>query len=388
MLSPSGLVDALRRLGELNAAAFAEAAAAIAGGGPAWPDEPEPEPGRPMFLTSLAVRYLDDAGLLRKLSAFSRALVVLPDVPAFADGEIAAGETGARVRAGIERIRVLLARRHADRALRVGPFSPPRASSRRREGAPDGDPAHDTHPIVNMMRDGGGVEAFVCDDRAINKHPEFTDAKGATARLLTTPDVLAMMNRAGRLSDDELAAAVEKLCVGAAALVPLRVEGVVEAAAASDWRYGPGAELRAIRDAVHLPLAAGVVQFPEERPWFRVAAMTIAFAARQMWERIEDPRLAERAASYLLDMVPDAALWAAGDESPDRDLWVQDTSRRVVWAVTSHFNVEPERVEAYRRWIDGFVAPRAERRDPGVMDAVGRTLFAFLSQPLEDDDDG
>jgi hypothetical protein len=60
-------------------------------------------------------------------------------------------------------------------------------------------------------------------------------------------------------------------------------------------------------------------------------------------------------------------------------------SRRTLWAIASIFTLPDARASAFQPWFDAHVAAVAERRDPGVMEAIARTLFRFLSEPLAND---
>lgn len=388
LTSPSGLVRSLLSAGVLSQARATAAAAMVAGSGDPWDGEPEPIAGKPMFLTNLAVQYLSDAGLLPTLKAHAGSLIVLPEVAQFADREIAAGEASVKVHQGIERIREALAKGIAEGRIRVGP-------TRLRRDEMEGDEdeqqlRRNMGPVVSALRDSGGVDALVCDDRAMNKYLQFTDQTGAQLPFLTSLDVLSILHRKGVLDDGALAAAREKLRLGGAGLMPLDPHELVEAVKASNWSVGPNAELRAIRDSVHLPLARKVIQLPQERQWFKAVSVTIGFAIRRVWQEVEDLVLAERAATYLLDMIPDPEVWSAQDESPDRGFWVQDVSRHTLWASASIFDIPLDRAKAYQQWFDTQVAPGAKRRDPGAMDAMAQTLFKFLNTPIteEDGDDG
>jgi len=242
-------------------------------------------------------------------------------------------------------------------------------------------------PVVSAMRDSGGVEALVCDDRAMNKYLEFDDRTGRKIPFLATPDLLLILHRRGLISDQALAAAREKLRVAGAGLMPLDPNELVSAVLGSNWKIGPNAELRAIRDSIHLPLARKIIQLPQERIWFKSMCINIAFAIRRAWQEVTDPVLAERAATYLHDIIPDAEVWSATDESPDRDLWIQDVTRHTLWAIASMFDLPDDRADAYRQWFAVQVGPSAERRDSGAMEAIAKTLFEFLSRPMAEEAD-
>ena len=384
LVSPTGLVQSLLAAGTLSQARATSAAAIVAGSGPAWPNEAEPLAGKPMFLTGLAVQYLADADLLPVLKSHAGALVVLPDVIDLADREIAAGKASEKVRQGIERIREALADAIKQRRARVGPTRPRRDEL---EGDEEEQQIrHNLGPVISALRDSGGVDAFVCDDRAMNKYLQFADQQGRQVPFLTTPDLLYILHDKGALNAAALTAAREKLRLAGAGLMPLDPLELVAAAQASNWAIGPNADLRAIRDSIHLPLARKVLQLPQERTWFKAVCIGIAFAIRRIWQEFDDPVMAERAATYLLDMMPDAETWSAQDQSPDRGLWIQDVFRHTLWAVASIFHLPAERTQAYQQWFDAEVAPGAERRDPGAMEAVARALFGFLTTHLPEDD--
>jgi hypothetical protein len=329
------------------------------------------------------VQYLSDAGLLPILKSQAGTLIVLPDVIELADREIATGEASEKVRQGIERVRETLADAIAQHRARVGP-------TRLRRDELEGDEEkqqlrRNMGPVVSALRDSGGVDAFVCDDRAMNKYLQFTDHQGRQVPFLTTPDLLRILHDKGVLDAAALTAAREKLRLAGAGLMPLDPLELVAAAQTSNWTVGPNAELRAIRDSIHLPLARKILQLPQERSWFKAMCIGIAFAIRRIWQEFDDSVMAERAATYLLDMIPDAGTWSAQDESPDRGLWVQDVFRHTLWAIASIFDLPGERVQAFQQWFDTHVGPAAERRDPGAMEAIARTLYGFLATPLAED---
>ena len=383
LVSPIGLVKSLLEAGALSPPRAASATTKVDGSGSEWPNEVVPLPGKPMFLTGLAAQYLSDAGLLPILKSHAGTLAVLPEVIDLADREIAAGQTSNKVRQGIERIRGIMADAIARRRARVGPTRLLRDELDTQNE--EQELRRNMGPVVSALRDSGGVDAFVCDDRAMNKYLQFTDQQGKEVPFLTTPDLLRILNGKGVLNDAALAEAREKLRLAGAGLMPLDPLEIVVAVQASNWMFGPNAELRAIRDSIHLPLARKIVQLPQERVWFKSICTAIAYAIRQAWQELDDPVMAERAATYLLDMIPDAAVWSVQDESPDRELWVQDVFRHTLWAIASLFNLSSERVEHYQRWFDTRVAPDAARRDPGAMEAVAHTLFGFLTAPLRED---
>jgi tetratricopeptide (TPR) repeat protein len=383
LISPVGLIEALKTAGVISQATAKEARLRIAGSGEAFPDEPELQPDKPLFLTSLALQYLSDANILGTAKAHSGTLIVSSRTIEIADAEIAQGAAAEPIRKSIESIKAVLADAIAGKRVRIGP-----ARQAKGDKARNGNMRPEFSPVMNVMRDAAGVEAFVCDDRAMNKYDQSTDQKGHSLTFLTTADLLVMMRKLGKIDDDDLSAAREKLRKGGAGLMPLEPTELADAVRNSNWKIGPNAELRAIRDSVHLPFARRMLQLPNERPWLRMVSLSIAFAIRTAWQQIADDEDAEGAANWLLDLLPDPVGWTAGDVSPDAPTWITDVSRHSLWAIASIFDMPPSRVERYRLWFAARVEPRFAVVDPGALEAVARTLYKFLSAPIEDTDNG
>lgn len=387
LLSPAGLVAALGAAGAISRTAAKAAEAAVAGSGERFPTEPTLIRGRPLFISNLAVHYLSDAGLLTDLKAFAGGLLTSRVTTDLADREIAQGAAAEAIRAGIERVRATLARAIAEGCVRIGPARRSKDEFDRARGRRD----HMVmmSPVVSVMRDAAGIDAFVCDDRAMNRYLETTDRTGSTVAFLTTPDLLGILRGMDAIDDDAVDAARERLRRSGAGLMLVDPDEMRRAVRTSDWRVGPNAELRAIRDSIHLPIARKVLQLPAERPWLQAVSLSIAYAIRNAWIELEEDDLAERAADWLLDLLPDPAALSAADGSPDREAWVSEVTRFSVWAFAAMFDLRDGRVERHRRWFAEKVEPLVRARDAGAVEAVARTLYASLTAPLnEADDDG
>lgn len=379
LTSPAGALASLKRTGALTMAAASRATIAIANSGTAWDNEQFLERGKPIFISSLALHYLSEAEILPQLKVYAGSLLVRSEVKIAADREIAGEEASLRVRQGIERIRETLATAITNGRVRVGPSwiqrdVPGRSKSELREET-------EITPIMYILQQSGRVDALLCDDRSLNKYEEFTDSTGHKVKFLTTPQLLVLLSRKGRLSDTDLAAARERLRLGGASLMPIYSDEIFAAVKASDWTSGPNADLKALRDSIHLPLAHRLIKLPEERVWLQCVTTALVFSIRRAWQEIEDDVIAERASDYLLDILPDLHLWTTDETTPDRDIWVQQTFRSNLWWISMIPNLEQARNEQFKRWFDERVLPMTERQDPGAIKAVAKTLFASLTSP-------
>lgn len=385
LVSPRGLLSALQAAGAVSRVRAKTAEAAVVSSGELFPDEPRIASGKPLFLSTTAVHCLSEAGLLADLKAFAGVLYTSADAVRLAEREIAGAAAGAEVRAGIERIRAVLARAIASGSVRVGPAR--HINDLEAGGDPRMDQAVRRSPVVSVLRDAAGIDAFVCDDRGMNKYGQTTDRTGNAVVFLTTADLLAILRERDIIDDDRLDIARERLRRMGAAMMPVDPEEMRRASIDSDWSSGPSAELRAIRDSIHLPLARKVLQLPEERPWLRAVSLSIAYAIRHAWVEIVDDDDAERAAVYLFDMLPDVAALSADDPSADRDAWVSEVIRFVGFAVAAMFDLPSTRIARHGQWFDGHVKPYLEDRDLGAIEAVARTLYASMTEPFPTGED-
>ena len=384
LMTPIGLVAAMQGAGAISRTVANAAEKIATGGGQPFPDEPALVRAKPLYLTNIAVHYLIEADILPALKAYAGELVISAETITLADREIAGGAAAETIRAGIEPIRATLARAIGDSRVRIGPArrvtnekeldDGPRAGSIR------------TSPVMSVLRDTAGIEAFVCDDRAMNKYQETTDQTGKKVAFLTTADLLGIMRAMDVIDDDKVDAAREKLRRSGVAMMPVDPDEFRRYVKGSDWRVGPNAELRAVRDSIHLPFARKIVQIPQERVWVRGIYLAISYAIRGAWADIEEDAQAEAAANWLLDLFPDIDALSENDPSPDRQAWISEVTRMSTWAMTAIFELSGDRVEQYRTWFANRVQATVERRDPGAFEAVGKFLFASLSSPLDPDE--
>jgi hypothetical protein len=378
LLSPKGLIAKLKENGDLSDAVANEALAAIFGSGEEWPSEPSLAPGKPLYLSMTASHYLADAEIMPRLKSVFGQLVILPDVEELANREIADSTRAAAVRDQIEQLRASVAAAIENGTIRIG-----KLTSEDTTESEDEDTRHEIGPLFNALQDISGATLFVCDDRALNKNGTFTDKAEASVNTAISLDVLRYLEAKGAITNDEFQRAIEKLYEGGFALVPVDFQELIKAACASNWKVGPNAKLRHIRNSIHLPLIRGLIKLPEERHWFRSSVLSIAIAIRHVWSEIAEVDHAKRAATYLYDMIPDVRAWSAKDNSTDRDVWVQEVTRSSAYMIGSAFMLPESHVERYQSWFDNYVGPREESRDPGVMDAVAKALFESLSKPVD-----
>jgi len=384
LLSPAGIVAALAANGAISQAVAGKAEAAVAGAGDPFDSEPALIRGHPLLLSNLAVQYLSDAGLLPDLKTYAGELRTSRHAVDLAEREIASGAAAEEVRAGIERVRATLAKAISEGRARVGPAR--RVDDEDARERTRGHNLVSMSPVVSVLRDAAGIDAFVCDDRAMNKYLETTDRTGRKVAFVTTADLLGILREVGAIDDVAVDAARERLRRSGAGMVPVDPEELKRAMLGSGWSVGPNAELRAIRDSIHLPIARKVLQLPEERPWLRTVSLSIAYAIRSAWLEVEDDDDAERAANYLLDLLPDPAALSAEDQSPDRQAWITEVTRYSIWAFAALFDQRDKRVERHRRWFATRVEPLAETRDPGAIAAVARTLYTSMIEPMDLDE--
>lgn len=378
LISPKGLIAKLRDDGVLSDTVADDALSTVFGSGAEWPNEQCFAIGKPLYLSMIASHYLADAGILSRLKSVFGQLVILPDVEELANREIADSTKASAVRDQIEQLRGSVATAIENGSIRIGILTSETAMN-----TEDGDTGRDIEPLFNALHDISGADIFICDDRALNKSGTFTDKAEISVNTGISLDILRHLEAKGAITKKEFLAAIEKLYEGGFALVPVDFQELIKAASDSNWKVGPNATLRQIRNSIHLPLIRGLIKLPEERHWFRSSVLSIAIAIRHVWSEIADVEQAMRAATYLYDMIPDVRACSAKDHSTDRDVWVQEVTRSSVYMIGSAFMLPDSHIDKYQNWFDNYVGPKEAKRDPGVMDAIAKALFASLSKPVD-----
>lgn len=339
------------------------------------PAAPAIDRGKRLYLDSLAVTYLDHAGLLEPLAGAVEAIFVPPSVEREARDVLLWSEQSSDTIAQLEEIASKLRT-----AIDEGKVD--FTWHRWKDGSgeePDADLGK--FPFFELLSGLSAFDAVVTDDRCLNKEPTWSHG-GKVVSSATTLDVLAFLRASGAISQDQHWHALHKLRLGGFCLVPIGTEELIArlttASVGSDGVIEVP-ELRAIRESITLPQRANIYRF-DEQPWLTSVRYATSQAIRQLWSlKPPSPQLEDRADWLLLI-------------SPDPVAWCGDPSNEAIWALSVRQSVgqlglmgflaagdSAHRIR-YREWLDKRVFDRLENEYPWLLREVAEFSKAYVRE--------
>ena len=148
------------------------------------------------------------------------------------------------------------------------------------------------HPTFGVLGIDAAVDAFVVDDRSINRHLQMS-ARGRQTPILTTLDLLDDLARKGIISHNVMFADRTYLRQAGFQLIPLTTEELsyhLENASLTNGILVETAELRAIREAMLKARMSKMLQIPTEVPWLHQSVNAIIHTLKLIWQTKADPK--------------------------------------------------------------------------------------------------
>ena len=404
LVSVAGLLAALEARGEMSVAE-AERARRFPAIREAWENEVDVDFGTPLILDAVALHYLIDADLLVPLVRLGVPLVVTADVIRRAEGEIEERRTIEAYKADIDRLRAILNTGLRAGRVEIGPAMRERGAGQRsaeRTVAPDdedpsavtrtnptddqGDEDEDDereeialYPLNAILRDSGGVDWLVTDDRFVNQHGQFVDGLGHTRGVVTSLDVIDHLADTGAIDAQRRDDAIRALRASGIGLVPVAADEIAAAAAIGDWQHGPARGLRIIRDSLLLPIVRRSILLPLEQHWVARLSSSLALAIKELFVQLP-AATAKPAADYLFALLPDLRALAAERGSPEGQLWAENFTVGTLAMLAAPLEVGDDKLEAYHEWFDGAPLERLQGRDADLFpDVVARLKNVVLT---------
>jgi hypothetical protein len=333
-----------------------------------------PDPNKPLFLDGLALVYLQYSNLL------SAVLKVFKDVRIEGTSEdearaiIEHGQHVEEVMRVIDDVRNTLRAANGAGQIAFGP---------RLEGNKWED---QTPSTLHLLSDLAGVNALVCDDRALNKENFAADNKGRRIPCLTTLDILEELQARKAITHAEWHAARHKLRIGGVALVPVSTSEVVNAARRS--RAAISAEMRAIQESIDLARIADVPSFPREVQWFAGISIAIKSAVIEIWKSEPEPSIAARLSNLILSSIPRPQDWKNRWESAPPQGWVEAVDRAVFASLAIPIELSDETiVEAYNEWLEKEVLDSMRTVSPERYQTIIEYIRSFILSAKEEGDE-
>ena len=338
-----------------------------------WPGEPTIADGAELYLDNLSVTYLQTIEVLGKLKAAGLTAYVSETTDADANRLISFESLSAREFDIIEIIRRSLSEGIKSKRVRA-----------LRSSESEGDNEVWLHPTFGVLGIDAAVDAFVVDDRSINRHLQMS-AHDRQTPILTTLDLLDDLARKGIISQDVMFADRTYLRQAGFQLIPLTAEELsyhLENASLTNGILVETAELRAIREAMLRARMSKMLQIPTEVPWLHQSMNAIIHTLKLAWQTKADPKDAAVYSEWLLQLA-DVRGWAASAIPGNERGFALYAYAAHLLHILSAPDVPNEVREAYHDWVDERVVRNIQDTEPEIFEWIVEHARELITQSVE-----
>jgi hypothetical protein len=230
----------------------------------------------------------------------------------------------------------------------------------------------------------GDVQVLISDERVVNRYPHATDSAGINRAVATSLDVIDALAARKTIAGHVRETARTRLRASGVGLIPLADGEFVAAARRSNWVEGPGAELKAIRESILLPLFRRGVQLPEEQPWLAQILFSLAKAIRDVFRDLDSSDDAQKAADFALACVPDIRAYVGDDAAPEVRRWTSEALVAFHGLVANAPDMPKDRLAPFHDWYEQNLYPVLRARDRDLLPAVRAQIKQFVTDDFED----
>jgi hypothetical protein len=352
--SSHSVARALRRKGRLTKKQLESALLLLSSREKMWPKERDIKADTVEFyLDPLAIAHLQSASLMDKLGGARFKFFIHESSLAAARQLISAESVGAQQLVAIGEIR---------KTLRDGFERGKVQAASEREVSRGGADAN--HPTISILDVDDDIEAFVVDDRFINRH-QTMDQPSRKVPILTTINVIDDLAARGVLGNDDRYAALTKLRQCGYHFVPVtEVELIHHINHADSREFVETAELQAIRESILRSRMAKGLQVPLELPWLQSTANALINTMKQLWFGRGSKSRAEIYSAWLLRLV-DLRGWApSAAEGNERNFAVLGYASQLLQLTSQIVGIPPTKLKSYNEWLERHVLAGFKENDP------------------------
>lgn len=374
LCSCQAVVDALRLKGKITAAEEQRARSYLKLHEERWPNEPRIRDGATLFLDDLSTTYLRTTDILGKLKGAGFTTYITKSLDD-QDNQLLAYESFASEQlATIENIRAVLAPALANGRIEM-------------IASPDLDSEDaQLQAQLNFLATDKPVDAFVVDDRFINRHSHMTRGDQQTP-ILTSLDVIEHLVASGSLSLNEGREHRTTLRRSGYTFVPVLEDELtyhLSQAPLDNGSLVETAELRAIRETAQRLRLAKVLQVPHELTWLNQYTLAMIHAVRTIWDIESDPKVAEARCEWLLGQL-DTRGWASVVEREAATQFSVMSYAGLLHALCYTPKIAQERKnDPYHRWIDERILGKLKETEPEIFGQIIASAAALFNKAVED----
>lgn len=337
-----------------------------------WPAEPQDILSRPLMVDGTALLGLADLDFLEPLLDLGAKLYVTTDVTRLCEQERQEYEARNRLLGRIEEIRAILSKALLQARAKIGPAL--------LRGPDAKGPSEDmsTDPLLSLLADAGEAQVIVADERVVNRHSQSTDARKAAHPVATSLDVIDALVERKVIAKYARSSARTRLRLSGAGLMPFSPDEFVAAARRSNWKEGPSAELKAIRDSIQLPILRKAVQLPDDGNWVTAILFSLARSIRDVFAKLDTLEEAEAAATFALNCLPDIVAYAAEHGAAGAKASAMTLMAGFYALVAGAPDVPTNRIIPFHRWFEARLLPLLEGRDAEALPLVEAQLKGLM----------
>ena len=332
----------------------------------------------PLYVSNLALTYLDTAGILPHLRRLDRQIFVTSLVKERAKGLIEAAEHGDEIAGVLERLR-----RRIREGVQSGKilFLPESGDRENRE----------VFLLLNALQDligtTGYVDAVCLDDRVFGKHAYVTDQHNQNVPIVGSIDILKYLSALGAITEEKKRTCDFRLRKGGIAFLPLDIEGILAALRASvdesQTQFAENGELAAVRENLQRIRSMKLIRIPEEVEW----PSQVYHAARHILDKIwDDPTIeiiiAEKMSDWIFDVLaPLPTAWMESVVRAEKENLAELTkSTLLVFIDGSIIPADTERGQAFAAWVEQRLIRPLLLTNVSLVDEISQSIPAVVSK--------
>ncbi len=342
-----------------------------------WPSEPMIADRAELYLDDLSVTYLHTVGLLGKLKAAGLKAFIHEGQDIEANRLIALEALGARQLDAIEAIRRMIAE-----GIRSGKVR----AARSRE-TKDGDIIR-MHPTLAVLDTTEEIDAFVVDDRFINRHMNM-DRKDGQTLVMTTLDILQDLENRGIITSLAHYSHRTTLRRAGYQFIPILENELIFHLGNSRIignQITETAELRAVRESFLRARMGKMLQLPTEIPWLQNSLHAVTRAIRAIWSSTTDTIKAQACSNWLITLLDIRGFAASAVPGNENNFALHAYAAQIFQLTPILTEMDSDKKSSFLSWLDGALLKNMRDTQPEAFSWLldkYRLLVTHAARPLD-----
>ena len=332
----------------------------------------------PLYVSNLALTYLDTAGILPHLRRLDRQIFVTSLVKERAKGLIEAAEHGDEIAGVLERLR----KRIRDGVQSGKILFLPESGDRE-----DQEVSLSLDALLDVVATGGDAEAICLDDRTMGKHGHVTDRHNRNVPIVGSIDILEYLSARDVITQEKKRTCDFRLRKGGIAFLPLDIDATLAALRdsidESQTQFIENGELVAVRENLQRIRSMKLIRVPEEMEWLS----QVYHAARQILDKIWgdstiEISMAEKMSDWIFDaLAPVPTAWVGSVVQAERENIAELTKSAFLLFINgSMILADIGRRQAFAAWIDQRLIRPLLLANASLVDEISQSIQSAMSR--------